>query len=331
MEKFLSEDLGPRQFNKVKEALSKLSWESKAKIEKTNRINEKGEVEENESKLIEIFGQTSEFYGQEYQRLFNLFNGKISKASLPVFLEEADKSLKVILANPMIKDKRKTEEELRKQDQEFKERMKEQGERQAEFDRQSIEIPKGKMGILLNLCFDDSHMMTDYFCPHRNLETHLLAIVRKQSEREALARSIIEQIPDLKEIEFDWKTEKYSMGHGNYLIAKSSHETRKHKAYDGREEVNCFYEITFKSYGQEIPHEKYYLGDLTEKSGPVSNGNGKEVRENKEKNGVEIVFDSKPDDETLTLLKANGWRWSRFNGLWYNKLTPENLEFARGL
>ena len=331
MEKFLSEGLGPRQFKEVKEILSKMSWEAKAHIEKTNRINDKGEVEENESRLIDVFGQRSELYDKEYKRLFDLFNGKLNKPNLQQFLSEAKKSLQTILDNPKTEDKRKPEEELREDDQKFKERMEKQREKQAEFERQSIEIPKGKMGILLELCFDDSHMMTDYYCPHRNLETHLLAIVRKQSEREALARSIIEQIPDLKEIEFDWKTEKYSMGHGNYLIAKSSHETRKHEAYDGREEIVCFYEITFKSYGQEIPHEKYYLGDLTEKSGPISNGNGKEIRENTEKNGVEIVFDSKPADDVLMRLKAHGWRWSRFNRLWYNRLTPGNLEFAKSL
>lgn len=331
MEKFLSEDLGPRQFSRVKKILSQMSWESKAHIEKTNRINEKGEVEENESRLIDVFGERSELYEQEYKRLLELFSGKVNKENLTQFMAEAEKSLQVIKDNPRIEDRRKPEEQLRKEDQEFRVRMEKQRKKQEEFERQSIEIPEGKMGICLDVCFDDSDMMTDYFCPHRNLETCLLAIVRKQSEREALARSIIEQIPDLKEIEFDWKTEKYSMGHGNYLNAKSSHETRKHKAYDGREEVNCFYEITFKNYGREIPHEKYYLGDLTEKSGSFSSGNGKEVRENKEKNGVEIVFDSKPDDETLTLLKANGWRWSRFNRLWYNRLTPGNLEFAKSL
>jgi len=214
--------------------------------------------------------------------------------------------------------------------------MEKQREKQAEIDRQSIEIPKGKMGICLDECFDDSDMMTDYFCPHRLVKRRLLAIVRSQAERESLARRIVEQIPDLKEIEFDWKTEKYSMGHGNYLTAKSSHRTSMENAYrfnyGGKEgEVPIFYEVTFTSYGREIPHEKYYLGDLTEKSGPSSSGNGKEIRENKEKNGVEIIFNSKPDDSILMRLKGHGWRWSRFNQLWYNKLNPENLEFAKSL
>lgn len=177
--------------------------------------------------------------------------------------------------------------------------------------------------------------MTDYFNRHSLVERRLLAIVRKQSETERLARRIIEQVPELKDNEFTWHTEKYSMGHGNYLEAKRSHETRDHKAYDGREEVNCFYEVTFTyscSSRREIPHSKYFLGDLTEAATKtIGKSTGKTIRENTEKNGVEIIFNSRPDEEVLHLLKANGWRWSRFNQLWYNRLTQGNLEFAQQL
>ncbi len=47
--------------------------------------------------------------------------------------------------------------------------------------------------------------------------------------------------------------------------------------------------------------------------------------------GNDIKASSLPDDEVLSLLKSSGWRWSRFNGLWYNRLTPENLELAKNL
>ncbi len=53
--------------------------------------------------------------------------------------------------------------------------------------------------------------MTDYFNRHSLVERRLLAIVRKQSETERLARRIIEQVPELKDSEFTWHTEKYSM------------------------------------------------------------------------------------------------------------------------
>ena len=49
---------------------------------------------------------------------------------------------------------------------------------------------------------------------------------------------------------------------------------------------------------------------------------------NKEKNGVEIRFDSIPSAAIRTELKANGWRWSRFSKCWYNVKTPKNLSFA---
>lgn len=52
---------------------------------------------------------------------------------------------------------------------------------------------------------------------------------------------------------------------------------------------------------------------------------------NPEKNGVEIKFPGKPDADTLSKLKAAGWRWS-FRGLcWYHKHTPENLAWAEAL
>ena len=62
----------------------------------------------------------------------------------------------------------------------------------------------------------------------------------------------------------------------------------------------------------------------------VLEGSGAIITENKAKGGVEIRFPSKPSADVLNELKRNGWRWTRFNGgLWYNKATDENREFAR--
>lgn len=58
---------------------------------------------------------------------------------------------------------------------------------------------------------------------------------------------------------------------------------------------------------------------------------GLEVNYNEEKNGIELKFNSKPDKEVLENLKANGFRWSRFNKLWYTKDTPENRDFVKSL
>jgi hypothetical protein len=60
-------------------------------------------------------------------------------------------------------------------------------------------------------------------------------------------------------------------------------------------------------------------------------GDAVTVTENTEKNGVEIRFASIPSEEIRTELKSRNFRWSRFGGCWYNRMTPANMEFARNL
>ena len=52
---------------------------------------------------------------------------------------------------------------------------------------------------------------------------------------------------------------------------------------------------------------------------------------NKEFNGIEITFDSKPAAETLEALKASGYRWHRVKKVWYAKQTAERLALAQAL
>ena len=52
---------------------------------------------------------------------------------------------------------------------------------------------------------------------------------------------------------------------------------------------------------------------------------------NKEFNGIEITFDSKPAAETLEALKASGYRWHRVKKVWYAKQNPERLALAQAL
>lgn len=63
----------------------------------------------------------------------------------------------------------------------------------------------------------------------------------------------------------------------------------------------------------------------------VAGNNSVSVTENPEKNGVEVRFGTKPDSETLAALKAAGFRWSRFQNLWYARRSPETLAFAYAL
>lgn len=56
-----------------------------------------------------------------------------------------------------------------------------------------------------------------------------------------------------------------------------------------------------------------------------------QININKELNGIEIIFEGKPDAATLDALKANGYRWHRVKKLWYAKNTAERLALAESL
>ena len=52
---------------------------------------------------------------------------------------------------------------------------------------------------------------------------------------------------------------------------------------------------------------------------------------NKEKNGIELRFDSKPEESVLNALKENGFRWSSKQKMWYAKYNDERAAFANTL
>lgn len=55
------------------------------------------------------------------------------------------------------------------------------------------------------------------------------------------------------------------------------------------------------------------------------------VNLNQEKNGIEIRFDGKPDSSVIDALKANGFRWSGKQKMWYAKQDAARLSFASSL
>lgn len=52
---------------------------------------------------------------------------------------------------------------------------------------------------------------------------------------------------------------------------------------------------------------------------------------NEELNGIELYFDNKPGNETLTHLKSNGFRYSGFKKCWWSKRTNESLSVANDI
>lgn len=93
--------------------------------------------------------------------------------------------------------------------------------------------------------------------------------------------------------------------------------------YTGHASFSRYYRLTFAQ-----PATKSAPTGNMERSQPVF---GVTVTENDEKNGVEIRFPAKPDAATLEILKASGWKWSRFGACWYHKRAAATLAFAQSL
>ncbi|MCY7823316.1 hypothetical protein MOB34_05780 [Bacillus spizizenii] len=55
------------------------------------------------------------------------------------------------------------------------------------------------------------------------------------------------------------------------------------------------------------------------------------LRINEELNGIELYFDSKPEQEVLTHLKSNGFRFSGFKKCWWNKRTEKSMQIANDI
>lgn len=64
---------------------------------------------------------------------------------------------------------------------------------------------------------------------------------------------------------------------------------------------------------------------------PVAGESGIVAKLNTEKGGVEIKFPGKPEQSMIERVKAHGFRWSRFSGVWWAKDRPAAREFAFGL
>ncbi|GMU20599.1 MAG: hypothetical protein AMXMBFR13_06960 [Phycisphaerae bacterium] len=64
---------------------------------------------------------------------------------------------------------------------------------------------------------------------------------------------------------------------------------------------------------------------------PATDGVGVQVTENEQKDGVEIRFAEKPDQSVIEQVKSHGFRWSKFQKLWYARRSEETLAFAYGL
>ena len=91
--------------------------------------------------------------------------------------------------------------------------------------------------------------------------------------------------------------------------------------------------FTLSNNNAEMKRLKKRISDIerlkSEAEKPVNdkypNVDGVEVVENAEAMRIQLIFDGKPDDETRTLLKSNGFHWSTRYGAWQRQLTQNGI------
>jgi len=194
---------------------------------------------------------------------------------------------------------------------------------------EAVKVPKDMMTIELSITFNNSDSMTDYFDHHARIgERMLLAIVSKQHETERIARRVMSCYPELMKRTWIWHTEKYSMGHGNYLQSDYFAKV-KHHAYDGREEVDISFEIEFNTCTRdnaEMWAYKDYPGIQGPAAPPPQELGQVIIRRNEAHQGIEVIFPERPEASIIGFLKDTGFRWSRHQNLWYAKYTDDRMK-----
>ncbi len=317
--KWTSTDLKKHQVKELERLLNELRAQHNTFTEWTNRYDG-NTVHEDQSTTWNLFGSNvRQDLNEKIQAIFHRCAGVVTSENYEEIQTALDNCLTWAKSTIPVVDKRKFLEQLKTEHETFLRRMEEESRGQAEFAARCVEIPKGKRGVELSICYDDSDIMTDYYCPHREVESFLLAIIPEGKRLEAILRNVIERIPALKNIEWEWKKEDYSMGHGLYLTSKNSLFPRE---VQGKGLIDCHGNIEFAHGGTKIiPHPEYYLGEINLKGGNGGKMNVEEVtlRENPEFNGMEVIFPCKPEPSIIEDLKNLGFRWSFKQGLWYRK------------
>lgn len=349
--KWENQGAGKIQCKRFNDAWSKLSWEDKTYDELTGII---GGSERRMTYTQLVTGGGRADVAEARNRIGEKFGWIVTAKNVNEIIAMIESELPTLAKNRPVQDNRKTAAAA---DQEAadRKRLEEEHDRKSREERElfltyygngdTITVQPGQMAVVAQICYNDSDSMTDYYSPHAGLgPAFALLVVHKQAETEALARRALATSQLLSYIDnWVWHVEKYSMGHGCYLdqdngragfelpeelrgkresysngaVTHGSWEIQFRHAYDTPVTLPCF-----RDYGSTAPAE------TTQPSTTAATG-GVTVKENTEKNGVEIYFDAKPDATVISKLKANGWRWAHFNKCWYKKATDETRAFAK--
>jgi len=253
---------GPIQVKKFNRAWSELTREENMFVELrgTKGVNEYSSV------LWVMCGKSERTDVEEVKnRLGEQYAWTVSRANHKDIIAGIEFELVDIKKNRPVKDERTTPDEDAARNAEYArleaERKAKEAARNDLFvrlygDGSTRTVEPGYMAVTATLCYDGSDYMSDYFNTHAHLsEPFALMVVPKGAETERIARAALSCYPIFNGIDFVWKTEKYSMGHGNYLTSKAFELPEElkglKKAYAGGEVTHGHWEIEFKrAYSQ---------------------------------------------------------------------------------
>ena len=240
--KWTSTDLKKHQVKELERLLNELRAQHNTFTEWTNRYDG-NTVTEDKTTHWNLFGSNvRQDLKEKMQTIFDRCAGIVTPENYEEIRTALDNCLTWAKSTIPVVDKRKSLEQLKAEHEAFVKRMEEESREQTEFAARCVEIPKGNRGVELSICYDDSDVMTDYYCPHREVESFLLAIIPEGKRLEAILRNVIERIPALKNIDWEWRKEDYSMGHGLYLTSKKL-SLPKRDQRQGRNKLSWEYRI----------------------------------------------------------------------------------------
>jgi hypothetical protein len=274
----------------------------------------------------------------------------VSRDNAAQIVADAEAALPALIASRPIEDNRITQEQ---HDQKEVEHAAIQ--RQAETQKsakvaafiaaygsgEKITMQAGQMAIVAQLCFDNTDSQSDYFDSHAHLGPELaLLVCPKGREDEATARRGLNRFLELARLgDWSWHTEKYSMGHGNYLsgpgVEVSPEVAAGRHYYRGGEITHGHWEIQFKgAYGDNTTLHTFKGYGTAMEAAPAQAAESVTVgaatlTENAAKGGIEIRFPGKPEASVLDALKSHGWRWSRFGACWYHRADDATRNWAK--
>jgi hypothetical protein len=303
-------------------AVQDLLSEGKTHTEKSGEFG----VNEYQYSMVNLFGEIRKEVIELHEGILNAFNGWARADNYKAIIQEYQEALPKAKESRLVIDNRRTAEEQEETTTALNELEQKHAAERDDKDRliglgdpegRTLETSQGEMALTISAYFDDSDIRSDYFRPHALLSgSFVVAVVKKQARTEQLARSIVNQFPELAALNWTWHVEEWSMGHGTYLESDAIAET-EHRAYDGREKVSYWYEISFDTYTSSALRRARWFYNPDNGCGKLSERGA--VQKNEEKNGIEVKFPGKPSEDVITLLKVKGFRWSRAQRLWYRR------------